>query len=132
MPTLAPMVLKDRAATPVDHTFNPRDTTNGVTTLTESTGVPIGERRITMAHLRSNNGRIRAVTKFVVPVVQDVEVNGITRPTVVKTNYAEVTFNFDGVSTTQERKDIVGFVENYLKAANTVANGFIVDLEGLF
>lgn len=132
MPTLVPVVLPDRAATPVNHTFNPRDTTNGVTTLTESTGVPIGERRITLAHSRSQNGRIRATIKLVVPVVQDVTVNGVTKPTVVKTNYADITFNFDATSSTQERKDIVSFVENLHKAAQTMCNGFLVDLEGLF
>jgi hypothetical protein len=132
MPTLEPVVLMDRAPTPVAHTFNPRDTTAGVTTLTESTGVPIGERRITLSHTRSQNGRVRAIAKFAIPVVQDVEVNGITRPTVVKTNYADLVFNFDPTSTTQERKDLVGLVEDLLSPDLEMLDGFIVDLEGLF
>lgn len=133
MPALAPLVIKDRAATPVDHTFNPRDTSNGVVTLAESTGVPLGERRITLGQNRApKTNRTRAILRYVIPVVQDEVINSITRPVVVRTNYAEVVFNFDPGSSVQERKDLVGFVENTLKSAQTMVNAFVVDLEGLY
>jgi hypothetical protein len=85
-----------------------------------------------MAHTRSQNGRIRATIKITVPVVQDVEVNGVTRATIVKTNYADLTFNFDNISTAQERADVVSFVEELCQSSQTMVNKFLVDLEGLY
>jgi hypothetical protein len=132
MPQLVPVVLTDRAPTPVDHTFNPRDISNGVVTLAESTGIPIAERRITLSQVRSSSGRVRVTVKLAVPVVQDVTVNGVTRPTLVRTNYGEMTFNFDSTSSAEERDDVVAFVNGLTEASNTMMSSFLVDLEGLF
>ena len=132
MPQLTELVLKDAAATPVDHTFKPRGIDAGVATLVESTGVPIGESRISFAQNRNSNGRIRATMKVSVPTVQDAVVGGVTRPTVVRTNYVDIVFNFDASSTTQDRKDIVKFINELTKSAQTMVQGYLVDLEGLY
>jgi hypothetical protein len=132
MPQLNQLVLKDAAATPVDHTFKPRGIDSGVATLVESTGVPIGESRISFAQNRNSNGRIRATIKVSVPVVQDAVVGGVTRPTVVRTNYADLVFNFDASSSTQDRADIVKYVNGLLAGAQTMVQGYLVDLEGLY
>ncbi len=132
MPQLNPLVLKDGAATPVDHTFTPRTVENGVATLVESAGSPLGERRLSFSQNRSSSGRIRVIAKLAIPVVQDVVVNGVTKPTLVRTNYADITFNFDNTSSNIERRDIVAEVASMLGATQTMVRSYIVDLEGLY
>ena len=118
MPQIANLVLKDRAATPVNHTFVPRDIVNGVATLVESTGVPIGDKRLTISLNRTQAGRVKVILKGMFPVVQDQTINGITAPVVVRTAYANIEFSFDGTSTEQERKDAVGQMSDALLATN--------------
>jgi hypothetical protein len=132
MPQMNNLVLKDRAATPADHTFKPRDVTGGVATLVESAGIPMGESRITLSQNRSANGRVRVVIKLAIPVVQDATVNGVTRPTIVRTSYADVTFNFDGSSSLRERQDLIEFVNGITDDANSMCQSYIADLEGLY
>jgi hypothetical protein len=134
MTQFAPVVLKDRHTPQVDHTFNPRGIEGGIATLVESvSGVPLADRRITIGQVRSANGRVKVTLKVALPVVQDVTVGGVTKPTIVRTAYADVTFNFDQASTTQERDDCVGFVEGLLAwTDNDMMMGTIVDLQGIY
>lgn len=54
MPQLQNIVLTDRATTPVNHTFVPRDIDrNGVATVVESTGVPVGENQLSISLTRT-------------------------------------------------------------------------------
>lgn len=117
MPQLSAMVLKDHAN--ADHTFAPKDITGGVATLVESTGVPIGERRLSISTTRTAQGRVKCQIKLVLPVVQDVVVAGISQPTVVRTAYADLSFSFDGRSNPTERKDALAYVESLLGLAPT-------------
>lgn len=132
MPQLNPLVLKDAASTPADHTFKPRDSAGGVSTLVETAGIPLGESRITMSQNRSNNGRVRVIVKLAIPVVQDALIAGVTKPTVVRTSYADITFNFDGSSSTRERADIVAYVNSLTAKTQSMAQSVLVDLEGLY
>jgi hypothetical protein len=132
MPQLTPLVLKDQKSPRVDHTFNPRGIDGGVTTLVESAGIPLGESRITFSQTRQTTGRVRALVKLAIPVVQDSTVNGITKPTVVRTSYVDMTFNFDGSSSMQERKDIVAFVNELTLATNSPVQAYLVNLEGFY
>jgi hypothetical protein len=135
MPQFAPVVLSDRATTPVDHTFQPRGVNGGVATLVESvSGVPLADRRITLSTNRPNGtNRVKVIIKIALPVVQDVEVAGVTRPTIVRTNYADLTFNFDAGSTLRERDDLVGFIEGLTKwTDNDDMLAVLVELEGLW
>jgi hypothetical protein len=133
MPQLANLVLTDRAATPVAHTFKPENISGGVGSLAESSGVPIGNNRVTISLTRTKDtGRYKPVLRMTFPVVQNETINGVTRPTVVRTAYADVSFSFDPSSTTQERKDVVGMVQTALLPAATVVNSVIVDLEGIY
>jgi hypothetical protein len=116
----------------VAHTFTPRNIEGGVGTVVESTGVPIGDKRVTVSLNKTSTGRYKAVLKGVFPVVQDQVVNGITSPTVVRTAYSEIHFAFDERSTEQERKDVVGMMESALKATSNLTNGVFVSLEGIY
>lgn len=101
----APVVLKDNAD--ADHTFAPRDITAGVATFVESNGVPIADRRVTFAQTRvASSGRTKFSFKVVMPVVQDIVVNGISKPTVVRTAYADLTITSESTAGTVERADI--------------------------
>lgn len=126
------LVINDRAATPVAHTYSPDgDDTNGVHIFSEKTSVPAGNPRYTAA-LRNSNGKYRPSVKLQIPVVQTQTINGITSPVVVRTAYAEVNFTFDALSTSQERADAVGLLVNSLAAAQTQVNDMIVNLSDIY
>ena len=114
MPQLQSIVLKDGAATPVNHTFTPLDIQQGVGAVVESAGVPIGNSKFTVGLSKTPNGRYRATLNLSVPVVVNETVNGVTKPTVARTAYANVTFTFEDSSSTQERKDIMAMISDAL------------------
>lgn len=128
MPQLTTVVLKDDAA--ADHTFTPNDFQGGVATLVESTGVPIGDKRITMSQNQTAQGRRKVTVKVSIPVLQDAVVNGVTRPTVVRTAYADITFNFDGGSSTVDRKNMLAYVKSLIGTSLFVS--VAGDLQGLY
>lgn len=126
------LVINDRAATPVAHTYTPDgDDANGVHVYSEKTTVPAGNPRFT-ASLRKSNGKYRPTLKITVPVVQTQTLNGIASPVVVRTAYAEVNFTFDGLSSEQERADIVGLLVNAMAASQTQVNDMIVKLSDIY
>lgn len=131
MGQLANVVLTDRATTPVNHTYVPLDITNGVGTCVESTGVPVGDNRITIA-MKKSTDRYKPEVRLTLPVVQNQVVNGITTPTVVRTAYANLSFSFDSTSTLQERKDCVELARTALAAGTTVPNAVLTNLEGIY
>jgi hypothetical protein len=132
MPQLQNLVLTDRESTPVDHTFTPRDIVNGVGTVTESSGVPIGDNRFSVSLASTSSGKRKAILKGVFPVVQDQTINGITEPTVVRTAYATFEFTFDEKSTEAERDNVVGMMMDSLDPANVLVNDLVVKLQGVY
>jgi len=82
MPQLQNLVLTDRAATPVAHTFTPRDVVANVGTVEESTGVKIGDKTFSISCRKAANGRSKVTMKLAVPVVVNETINGVTVPTV--------------------------------------------------
>lgn len=133
MPQLQNVVLKDRKATPVDHTFTPRDITSGVATVIETTGVPVGNSRLSLSLRQVNgSGRYRAELKLAVPVVVNETINGVVTPKVQRTSYADVAFTFDPTSSEAERNDIVGMLADALAPAKTLVNDTVVKLQGVY
>lgn len=132
MSELNNVVINDGAATPVAHTFKPRNVADGIATLVESTGVPLADKRLTLSIQRTAQSRAKPTIKLVSPVVQDATVNGVTKPTIVRTAYADITFNFDPSSSTQERKDVVAQIRNLLADDQTMAKALLVDLEDIW
>lgn len=130
MPQLTNIVIKDGAATPADHTFVPRDIRDGVATVVETTGTPVGDSRISFALGRTANGRQKVTIKFVRPVVQDQIVNGISRPLAVRAAYADITFSLDSTSGRQERKDVLKMMASLLGHAFTEA--VVADLQNVY
>nr|UJQ85078.1 MAG: coat protein [Leviviridae sp.] len=133
MPQLQTLVLKDRAATPANHTFAPRDITNNVGKVVESSGVPVGEKTYTVSVRQTpENGRFRVQLRMAVPVVQNQDIGGIMNPIVTRTAYVDATFTFDRTSTEQERKDIVGMFQDSLDPSKALVNGALINLEGVY
>lgn len=136
MPTLQNIVLTDRAATPVAHTFVPRDVVGGVGTVVESSGVALGEPRFTVSGRRSGS-KFRSKLTLTVPVVQTQIINGISTPAVVRTGYATVDFTFDDSSSTQERKDLIGMLASAcgasaLASPKTLVEDTVVNQQGVW
>jgi len=126
------LVLKDRAATPVSHTFSPDgDDANGVHIFSEKVGVPAGYSRYT-GSLRQTNGRFRAQLKLAVPVTQTQVINGVSSPVVVRTAFIEVGMTFDGLSSEQERADAIGMMVDSLLPVQTQINDMIVKLSDIY
>lgn len=133
MPQLQNAVLTDRASTPVAHTFVPRDIVSGVGTVIETTGVPVGNSRLSVSlRQTSGNGRYRADVKLSVPIVADQVVNGVTTPVVQRTAYADLSFTFDPTSTEQERNNFVGMLASSLATSCTLVNDTVVKLQGVY
>lgn len=131
MSARANLVINDRAATPVAHTYSPDGSNAGVHLWSEKTSVPVGNPRFT-ARLAKSKDKYKPTVRLVLPVVQTQVINGVSSPVVVRTAYAEVNFTFDGVSTDQERKDCVGLMVSALAAAQTQINDMIVNLSDVF
>lgn len=120
MPQIANLILTDRAAVPVNHTFTPRDAAGGKGVLVSNTGVTVGEKRFTIASSVNSNGKTVVRGKLILPVVATETINGVSMPKVVRTAYANFDLSFDATSTEQERKDAVGMIASSLDAAKWV------------
>lgn len=131
MPQLQNLVLKDRAATPKDHTFVPRNIANGIGETVETTGVPVGESRYTIG-LRQVNRRYKTTIKMAVPVVVNQVVNGVTTPIVTRMAYVDCKFDFDATSTKEERNDVVGMFQSSLDPSKVLVNDTVVNVQGVY
>ncbi len=126
------LVINDRAATPVAHTYSPDGTeANGVAVFSEKTSVPAGNPRFS-ASQRKSNGKYRTTLRLAVPVVATAVVNGISTPTVLRTAFVDCEFVFDALSSDQERKDAVGLFANSLAASQTMINDLLVNLSPVY
>ncbi len=111
----APLAVNGTLGLPVE--FKPRDIKDGVATLVHSNGVPIADTRLSWASTRTTNGRRKITMKLAVPIVQDVIVNGISRPTVVRTGYSDVVMAFDETSSEVEREHVLLLTYNAIASA---------------
>lgn len=133
MPQLQNLTLTDRTpTTPVVHTFTPSDITGNVASVVESTGVPIGNSRVTLSLTRTAANKYKSVLKLTVPIVQTQTINGIALPTVVRTAYGELSFTFDQSSTELERNNVVGMMADALGTSKTLVNDTVVKLQGVY
>lgn len=132
MPALTSLVLKDRASTPVDHTFTPSDVKDGVGTVVESTGMKLGDSKYSVSSRKTTGGRYAGKLKLEVPVVENQTVNGVTRPVVTRVAYATIDFSFAAESTTAERNNLVGMLADSLAKSKTLVDKTIVELEGVW
>lgn len=134
MPQLVSLVLKDGANTPANHTFTPEgiNPKTEVASLVESNGVPIGNSRFTIALTQTAQGRYKATLKLSRPIVVTETVNGVARPSVVRTAFAELMFSFENTSSVEERKDVVAMIRDALDPSKTLVNDVTVGLQKVY
>jgi hypothetical protein len=132
MPQMTTVVLTDSAAT--DHSFAPRgkDPQSGVATLVKSTGVPVGDERLTVGRSRTPQGREKVSFKLTIPVVSSEIINGVARPKIERTAYADITLSFESTSTTLERANARAMIADLLGTGQTLSAQVIDDLEYLY
>ncbi|UUW21299.1 MAG: coat protein [Guiyang fiers-like virus 5] len=130
MPQLAPVTVNDGTK---DRTFTPSGAPSGVAELVElnAAGVALARARITVKSSQTTTGRFKSSINIAVPVVQDAVVGGVTRPTVVRTAYVDMTITTDAASTLDERTALRMIAGHILDTANVVS-GSIADQAGLY
>lgn len=133
MPQLQNLVLTDRTpVTPVNLTFVPRDVDqNGVGTVVNNAGTPIGEKRCTVS-MKKRNNRYQGEVRLVLPVVATETINGVSAPVVVRTAYVNLNVTWDEKSTQQERTDAIGLLSSGLATGKILINDALVNLEGVY
>lgn len=131
MPQLQSLVLTDRKATPVAHTFTPVDIQQNVGTVSERTGSPIADPIYSISNRKSGDN-FKVTAKLAVPIVQTETINGVSRPIVVRTAYVQTTFTFSKDSTEEERDDVVGMLASSFDTSKTLVNDTLVKLEGVY
>lgn len=131
MAQAAAIVVNDRAATPVAHTFNPRAISSENAVFVENAVSPVGERKLVVSRrISGKNHKVRLL--LVNPTLVNETINGVTYPKASRTAYAELNLTFSEASTLQERQDTVGLIANAMAAAQTVLNGSLTNLEGIW
>ena len=132
MPAITTLVLKDRATTPVDHTFTPSNVTDGVGLVVESNGTKVGDSKYSVSSRKTASGRYNVKVKLEVPVVETQTVNGIAKAVVTRVAYAEGSFSFAADSTKQERDNLVGMFADSFAKTKTLVDKTVVELEGVW
>lgn len=116
MPAIGTITLNGLSG--ADHVFAPFgvDPKNVATFLKAGTS-PVADEKLTVSVTRlPNNGKIRTLLKLTIPKVQDVDVGGVTRPTVVRTINVVCELSSDATSTESERTEAMTLL---LSALNT-------------
>lgn len=131
MPQLQSVVITDRETTPVNHTLVPRDIAGGVGVVVESSGVSVGELKLSVS-MRKSAAKFRGRLVLDSPVVATEVINGISSPKVIRRAIANVEFVFDELSTLQERNNLVGMLASALVTSKVLVNDAIVKLEGVY
>ncbi|UJQ85790.1 MAG: putative coat protein [Perrunavirus faecihabitans] len=130
MAQLQQLILKDEKAESL--TFVPRDIRNGVGTVVNTTGSPIGESKFSISLRATQTGRYKAAIKFQMPVVVEATVNGVPKQEVAHTMYANLEFDYARLSTTEQREKFVQMLADALKSDKALVKGSVVDLEGVY
>lgn len=133
MPTLAPVVLIDRASTPKNHTFAPRSVEGGVGVVAEGTanGTAVGENQLVISTTR-NATRRKAKLLFTFRKTANETVGGVDRPVILDSSYVTVEATFGNLLTEAERNDIMGQVQSSLAASQTLIHGVVVKGESVY
>lgn len=132
MPALQSVILTDRTpVTPVNHTFVPRDSKDGVGLVVTDTGTPIGEKRLTVS-MKPTGTRYKGEVRLTLPVVVNETINGVVVPKVARIGYVNLSVSFDETSTKQERDDAIGMMASALGTAKVLINDSQVKLEAVY
>lgn len=134
MPALSPVIVNNRASTPVSTTLYPagQPKNNGVWEFVSNNSIPVGRLRLTYNLWRTATGKYKAEIRYEAPVLVDQTVNGIVTPVVVRRSFHVGTVEFDERSTNVERNNVLGEIGSVYATAANVINQSIKDLEALY
>jgi hypothetical protein len=132
MATATSVTVNDRAATPLAHVFVPRDLKSDPMLWVETGTVPFGERKLKINNVKNTGSKIKVRIVFEVPVLATEIVNGVNKPVVLRTSFAELLLTYDKLSSLQERKDTVAFIYNALATSQTMVDSTVTGLEGIW
>lgn len=131
MPQLQSIVLTDRAGTPVNFTFVPRDVSQGIGLVVNNGGVPIGEKKLRVS-LLEKQGKMRGEVRLDLPVVATETINGVSSPKVVRAISISMVMISEKTATETERNDAVGMFLSALGATKVLVNDALVKNEGVY
>lgn len=131
MPAYDDIAIVDREDTPVTHTFTPRAPSNGVAVFKNTSGVPIGDETITLSS-RLSGSKLKNRLVLSVPIMVTETINGVSVPKVDRVSYADLTLTFAESSTLQERQNVVGMLADALAEDQTLVDGVLTGLEGVY
>lgn len=133
MPQLQNLVLTDRATTPVAHTFTPRAKEGNDGGRVVKAGVSaVADMQFTIEPRRTPQGRFKVNIGLVVPIVQNKVENGVSSYIVTRASRVNVTFDFAGDSTEQERKDLVGMIASAFDPSKVLVNDVLIKTDSVF
>jgi len=118
MPSMANVILTDRATTPVNHTFTPQGSEGEAGgRYTKAAASSLGDYLLKINPRRTPSGRRKIDLELSLPVLVTETINGVSSYTVARTSRASASFDFPPDATLQERKDIVGMLYTALASA---------------
>jgi hypothetical protein len=132
MPQATTIVLTDGDST--DHSFTPegRDA-NNVMLFKASNGVPIGDEKLSIGKSVTAQKRSKVSIRLASPVLATgAGDDGVARQVMTRVAYCDITFSFDGLSTTDERKNMRLMVSDLLGTGQTVSESIIDNLDSLY
>lgn len=117
MPAIAAITLNGVGG--ADHVFTPFNIDpQGVAKWVKTGTTPVGDETMTVSVKKMPSGKFRTLLKIVVPKVQDVDVGGVTRPTVIKTGILSIEFTSEGTHTVSERDELLMLVRSAVADAD--------------
>lgn len=131
MPNLTTITVNDREATPVAHPFAPHSEKDGIAVFHESGSSLVGNKSLTIS-TRDTGSNVKVRVKFDLPVVQTETINGITADKVVRRSVADLVLTFPRSGTLQERKNLVGMLQNLLDAGQAAVDPVITGVETFY
>lgn len=133
MPQLNSIILKDGASPVVNHTYAPRDVSQGVGTCIESTGIPVGENVFTVGLKRTANGHFVAKVSLRLPQTFELsQVGAAPNTEVIRVASVDVEFKFHAASTETERRDAMALIASALLPTQGLVNDTVVKLQGVY
>ena len=133
MPSASTITINDRETTPVAHVFTyGGEDANGVNVFVNNTSDLIAGRERLTVSTRQSAGKHRVKIVLTDPVTATETVNGVSVPRVTRTAYADLSLTFDELSTLQERKNVIGMLENMLKTTQTALDAVLTNAESFY
>lgn len=135
MPTMQNVILKDRQATPVSHTFNPRDLRDGVGHLAKpnADGTSVGESKVRISSRPKGGNKWETTYETVFPKVVSEMVNGVAVPRVIGTSVIRTVVEWSPEHTETERDNAMGMHQSGLdKTGQPLLYPILVQRQGIF